>query len=61
MPIKNTNDSINDVIIITKTCLLYLSQNIPDKILISQNHLEEAFNSTRPSLSQQDISKYKLT
>ncbi|KAI9588084.1 hypothetical protein GQX74_003930 [Glossina fuscipes] len=32
-----------------------------DKVLVKQNHLIEAFNTTRPSLSAIDIGKYQKT
>lgn len=37
----------------------FLQQNVPDVIYINQKHLTEAFNNTRPSLSQPDILKYQ--
>lgn len=36
-------------------------EHVPEKITISQRHLLEAFASTRPSLSPQDVQKYKDT
>ncbi|XP_065075687.1 peroxisomal ATPase PEX1 [Ochlerotatus camptorhynchus] len=36
-------------------------EHVPDKITISQRQLLEAFASTRPSLSPQDVQKYKDT
>lgn len=35
------------------------SQEIPEEIYISQKHIADAFNSTRPSLSYQDAIKYQ--
>ncbi|XP_021704572.1 peroxisome biogenesis factor 1 [Aedes aegypti] len=36
-------------------------EHVPEKITINQRHLLEAFASTRPSLSPQDVQKYKDT
>ncbi|XP_058979984.1 uncharacterized protein LOC131803073 isoform X1 [Musca domestica] len=36
-------------------------EKIPDRILIKQTHLLEAFNSTRPSLSKSDVERYQKT
>lgn len=42
--------------ILIPTCVF---QNVPDEIHINQKHLIEAFDSTRPSLSLQDVRKYE--
>ncbi|XP_058831801.1 peroxisomal ATPase PEX1 [Topomyia yanbarensis] len=36
-------------------------EHVPEQITINQRHLMEAFASTRPSLSPQDVQKYKVT
>ncbi|EDV96607.1 GH15109 [Drosophila grimshawi] len=36
-------------------------EKLPKKILVKQKHLIESFESTRPSLSASDVSKYKKT
>uniref|UniRef100_A0A1A9V5A7 Uncharacterized protein n=1 Tax=Glossina austeni TaxID=7395 RepID=A0A1A9V5A7_GLOAU len=40
---------------------IFTSANSLDKVLVKQNHLIEAFNTTRPSLSATDIAKYQKT
>uniref|UniRef100_A0A8D8AHR0 Peroxisomal ATPase PEX1 n=2 Tax=Culex pipiens TaxID=7175 RepID=A0A8D8AHR0_CULPI len=42
-------------------CLAGDDEHVPEQITISQRHLLEAFASTRPSLSPQDVQKYKDT
>lgn len=42
-----------------KECLNKDSENVPDKIFITQDHLMDAFINTRPSLSGIDIEKYR--
>lgn len=36
-------------------------QEIPETVEIQQRHLTEAFENTRPSMSAQDIQKYRRT
>ncbi|XP_073838881.1 peroxisomal biogenesis factor 1 [Musca autumnalis] len=36
-------------------------EKIPEKIIIKQTHLLDAFNSTRPSLSKSDVERYQKT
>lgn len=42
-----------------KECLAKEPDEIPEEIYISQKHVADAFNSTRPSLSYQDAIKYR--
>lgn len=42
-----------------KECLAKDPDEIPEEIYISQKHVADAFNSTRPSLSYQDAIKYR--
>uniref|UniRef100_A0ABK9NBB1 Peroxisomal ATPase PEX1 n=1 Tax=Glossina morsitans morsitans TaxID=37546 RepID=A0ABK9NBB1_GLOMM len=44
-----------------KEALGQRNKNSLDKVLVKQNHLIEAFNTTRPSLSAIDIAKYQKT
>ncbi|XP_055855534.1 uncharacterized protein LOC129918818 [Episyrphus balteatus] len=36
-------------------------QNLPDKIIVTHEHLIEAYKTTRPSLSPSDVSRYRHT
>ncbi|XP_035787338.1 peroxisome biogenesis factor 1-like [Anopheles albimanus] len=42
-------------------CLAISEENVPEQITISQRHLVEAYGSTRPSLTAQDVAKYRET
>lgn len=42
-----------------KECLANDPNEVPEEIYISQKHVADAFNSTRPSLSYQDAIKYR--
>ncbi|XP_058066718.1 peroxisomal ATPase PEX1 [Anopheles bellator] len=42
-------------------CLALSEANVPEQITISQRHLLEAFGSTRPSLTANDVAKYRET